>query len=114
MDRLWSSDRPMVVREVLEDLQRDRAIAYTTVMTVLDNLHRKSFVVREKDGRAYRYRPTHTREQHTAALMEQVLAGSADRGAALLHFVEKMPVEEIAQLRKVLDNFEPGPKAKPR
>lgn len=114
MDRLWSWDRSVVVREVLEDLQRDRAIAYTTVMTVLDNLHRKGFVVREKDGRAYRYRSTHTREEHTATVLEQVLASSRDRGAALLHFVEKMPAEEIACLREALDGFESGPEAKSR
>lgn len=112
MDRLWSWDRPVVVREVLEDLQRDRSIAYTTVMTVLDNLHRKGLVARNMDGRAYRYRSTLTREQHTAALMEQVLASAADRGAALLHFVEKMPPDEIARLREALDGFEPDPKVR--
>ena len=105
MERLWSWDRPVLVREVREDLQKNRAIAYTTVMTVLDNLHRKGFVLREKDGRAYRYRPAQTRERHTAEVMEQVLADSGDRGAALLHFVEQMPAEEIARLRDALEGF---------
>ena len=113
MERLWSWERPVVVREVLEDLQRDRTIAYTTVMTVLNNLHRKGFVVREKNGRAYRYRPTHSREEHTATVLEQVLAGSGDRGAALLHFVEKMPADEIARLREGLDGFDAGAKVEP-
>jgi predicted transcriptional regulator len=106
MDRLWASDRSVAVRDVLEDLQRERAIAYTTVMTVLDNLHRKGMVSREKAGRAYRYRPACTREEHTAALMEQVLAGSGDRGAALMHFVEQMPADEIRRLRQALEGFE--------
>lgn len=114
MDRLWSWDRAAVVREVLEDLQQDRTIAYTTVMTVLNNLHRKGFVIREKDGRAYRYRTTQTRQQHTASLMEHVLAGSGDREAALLHFVEQMPVEQIARLREALETFKPGPEANRR
>ena len=114
MDRLWSWDRPVAVREVLEDLQQDRTIAYTTVMTVLDNLHRKGLVTREKDGRAYRYRSALTREQHTAMLMEQVLASTGDRGAALLHFVEKMPPDEIARLREALDGFAPDTEAKER
>src|SRR5680860_890972 len=107
MGRLWSWDRPALVREVLEDLQRERSIAYTTVMTVLDNLHRKGVVTREMDGRAYRYRPTATREQHTATLMQQVLANSGDRGAALLHFVEEMGPEEIAELREALATSPP-------
>ncbi len=114
MDRLWAWNRPVVVREVLQDLQRDRAIAYTTVMTVLDNLHRKGFAVRQKDGRAYRYRPALTREQHTARVIEQVLASSGDREAALLHFVEQMPAEEVRRLREALTSFSPDAKAKPR
>jgi predicted transcriptional regulator len=102
MDRLWSWDRPVAVREVLQDLQRDRPIAYTTVMTVMDNLHRKGFLSREMDGRAYRYRPAQSREQHSAALMGQVLAGSNDRAATLMHFLEQMPPDEVAGLREAL------------
>lgn len=103
MERLWSWDRAATVREVLEDLQRDRRIAYTTVMTVLDNLHGKGILTRELDGRAYRYRPAQSREEHTAAIMEQVLSSSANPRAALLHFVQQIPPEELAQLRTVLD-----------
>ena len=47
MHRLWDWDRPASVREVVDDLQRERKIAYTTVMTVLDNLHRKGLVHRQ-------------------------------------------------------------------
>jgi predicted transcriptional regulator len=104
MERLWSYGRSVPVREVLEDLQRDRTIAYTTVMTVMDNLHRKGLLTREMAGRAYRYQPTQTREQHNAAVMGQVLAGSSDRAATLLHFLEQMPPEEVARLREALAN----------
>ena len=103
MDRMWSWGRPTAVREVLEDLQRDRDIAYTTVMTVLDNLHRKGILVREKDGRAYRYQPARTRENYTAALMDEVLAASGDRTTTLLRFMEQMPPAEVARLREALN-----------
>lgn len=103
MDRMWSWDHPVAVREVLEDLQRERTLAYTTVMTVMDNLHRKGVLTRQKDGRAYRYRPTQSREQHTAAFMGEVLAGAEDRTVALLHFVEQMSPAEAARLREALD-----------
>jgi predicted transcriptional regulator len=102
MDRLWSQDHPVAVREVLEDLQRTRTLAYTTVMTVMDNLHRKGVLTREKDGRAYLYRPAVTREQHTAAFMGEILAGS-DTTATLLHFLDQMPRAEVARLREALD-----------
>lgn len=106
MERLWSWDRPVSVRDVLEDLRLDRGIAYTTVMTVLDNLHRKGMVLREKSGRAYVYRPTRSRETHTAELMEKVLAGTADRGGALMRFVEKMSIQDVDELRAALARIE--------
>ena len=106
MERLWRWDRPAPVREVLEDMRQDRQIAYTTVMTVLDNLHRKGMVMREKNGRAYVYRPTRSRESHTAELMEQVLARTSNRGGALLRFVEQMSEDEIAELRGALTKIE--------
>lgn len=103
MHRLWSWGRPAAVREVLEDLQRERRLAYTTVMTVLDNLHSKDLVHREKSGRAYVYVPTMTREEHTAALLNQVLSASSNRGSALLHFVGQLDPDELAELRAALD-----------
>jgi predicted transcriptional regulator len=103
MARLWAADRPVSVRDMVEGLRPDRTLAYTTVMTVLDNLRRKGMVSRTKDGRAYRYSPVLSRDEHTAALMEQVLASSDNRQATLLHFVEQIAPQELAQLRDALN-----------
>jgi predicted transcriptional regulator len=111
MDRLWSDEGPLSVRQVLEGLPDDRHRAYTTVMTVLDNLFRKGLADRERAGRAYVYRPRQTREQHTADLMESVLAGGGDRGAALMHFVEQLQPDEAEQLRALLTQMDKPPKA---
>lgn len=105
MARIWEWDRPVSVREIVDHLQQDRSIAYTTVMTVLDNLHGKGFVTRRKEGRAYVYLPAVTREAHTAGLMEQVLGSAADRGGALLHFVGQMSEEELHELRAAIDRL---------
>lgn len=114
MELLWSWDRPVAVREVLEDLQQDRTIAYTTVMTVMDNLHRKGLLTRAMDGRAYRYQPVRSREQHSAALMGEVLAGSTDRAATLMYFLEQIPPAEVTRLREALDQRVPRGKDRRR
>jgi len=106
MQRLWDWTEPVAVRDVLEDLRKERSIAYTTVMTVLDNLHSKGFVRREKDGRAYKYAAKLSREEHTAGLLEQVLSASSDRTTALMHFVGQMSPEEISELRSALSNVQ--------
>jgi predicted transcriptional regulator len=41
MHRLWAWGRPALAREMVDDLRKDRQIAYTTVMTVIDNLYRE-------------------------------------------------------------------------
>lgn len=102
MRHLWGLGRPALVREVLEDISHDRPLAYTTVMTVLDNLHSKGLVRREKVGRAYAYSPVSSREEHTAELMHEVLAESEDRAAALMHLVGRMESREAAQLLAAL------------
>jgi predicted transcriptional regulator len=102
MDRLWRWARPSTVREVLEDLRRERRVAYTTVMTVMDNLHRKGLLSRVLDARAYRYTPVRTRAEHGADLIGEVLASAEDRTAPLLHFVERMTPQEVDKLRAAL------------
>ncbi|ANH40443.1 Transcriptional regulator BlaI [Nocardioides dokdonensis FR1436] len=107
MDRLWSWDRSASVRDVLEDLTKERPLAYTTVMTVMDNLHRKGLLLREKRGRAFVYRAASSRERHTAELMERAMEGIGDRGGVLLRFVEQLSEADLASLRAVVADIDP-------
>ncbi|UYM05673.1 BlaI/MecI/CopY family transcriptional regulator [Solicola gregarius] len=103
MDRLWSRAEPATVREIRTDVNEERPVAYTTVMTVMDNLHRKGFLDREKAGRAWRYRPVKTREEYTADLMREVLDSGADRDATLVHFLGSMSHTEVGDLKAMLE-----------
>lgn len=102
MDKMWSRDEPATVRDVFEILRVEREIAYTTVMTVMDNLHGKGWLTREKRHRAWLYLPSSTREQYSASLMEQALAHSTDQAATLMHFVEIISADEEEALRRAL------------
>jgi predicted transcriptional regulator len=102
MDRLWTWKRPATVREIVDDINKHRPIAYTTVMTVAGILYDKGWLLRNKQGRAWLYSPVRSREAYAAALMEDALGASEDRPAALTHFVEGMTDDEIAALRKAL------------
>jgi predicted transcriptional regulator len=102
MDLMWSAERPLVVRDVVELLQADRAPAYTTVMTVMDNLHRKGWLRRDRDGRAWRYEPALTRQAYTAQLMHEALAVSDDRAGVLARFVEEINPDDAAALAAAL------------
>jgi predicted transcriptional regulator len=99
MTRVWQWNRPVTVREVLEDLQQERSIAYTTVMTVMDNLHQKGWLRREHEGRAYRYEAVSTRAAYSAALMHEAWAASDNPAAALVQFFSMMSPEQREALR---------------
>lgn len=102
MTRVWQWNRPVTVREVLEDLQQERSIAYTTVMTVMDNLHQKGWVRREVDGRAYRYTAVSTRAAYSAALMNEAWSRSDNPAAALVAFFGMMSAEQRQALRDAM------------
>ncbi|MER5744197.1 BlaI/MecI/CopY family transcriptional regulator [Streptomyces sp. NPDC002225] len=102
MTRVWQWNRPVTVREVLEDLQQERSIAYTTVMTVMDNLHQKGWVRREVDGRAYRYTAVSTRAAYSAALMNEAWSRSDNPAAALVAFFGMMSAEQREALRDAM------------
>ncbi|MBL1095569.1 BlaI/MecI/CopY family transcriptional regulator [Streptomyces coffeae] len=102
MDRLWAWQRPTTVRDIVDDINEHRPVAYTTVMTVAGILYNKGWLLRAKEGRAWVYSPVRSREEYTAALMEDALGTSEDRTAALAHFVRQMGPEEVNALRKAL------------
>ncbi len=103
MDRIWVAARPVLVREIWAALRPEREPAYNTVLTVMEILYRKGWLERERDGRAFRYRATVTREDYTAGLMGEALEASQDRVAALRSFAERIDPAEARQLRRMLD-----------
>lgn len=70
LDTLWQGGE-WSVREVHD--QVGEGLAYTTIATVLDRLHAKGRVQREKAGVAWRYHATRTREEALAAEVGRVL-----------------------------------------
>lgn len=100
MHAIWARGQPVTVRDVLGDLQAERPLAYTTVMTVMGNLRKKGWLRRHDEGRAYRYEPLVSAEEYSAALMRQALAASTDRPAVLMHFIGELSPEEAAALEE--------------
>jgi predicted transcriptional regulator len=105
MHRVWDHHGPITVRDLFDDLRQGRPIAYTTVMSTMDNLHRKGWLARERDGKAYRYTAVASREEYSARLMREALAEAGDTEAVLSHFVATMDDSQAEALRAVLDKL---------
>ena len=105
MDRIWEHGGPVTVRELFDELRHERPIAYTTVMSTMDNLHRKGWLARDKDGKAYRYTAIASRDEYSARLMREAMAEAGDTEAVLSHFVAAMDGDQSQVLRAVLDKL---------
>ena len=105
MDRVWAHGTPVTVRDLFDELRQQRPIAYTTVMSTMDNLHRKGWLARERDGKAYRYTAVASREEYSARLMREAMAGAGDTEAVLSHFIAQMDGSESAALGAALEKL---------
>jgi predicted transcriptional regulator len=80
MHVVWELD-DATVREVHERLNQRRALAYTTVMTMMNILEEKGHLTRHKQGRAYRYEPVRPKSQVISGMVDdfvgKVFEGSA-------------------------------------
>ena len=81
MEILWAH-ASQTVNEVEERLRNTREIAHTTVLTTLDRMHRKGYLTREKQSKAFVYSPRYTRDEFERLLAQEVL------GALIGHFTE--------------------------
>ncbi|WP_043661709.1 BlaI/MecI/CopY family transcriptional regulator [Nocardia thailandica] len=106
MERVWAAEDDLTVRDVYESLLLEREIAYTTVMSTMDNLHRKGWLDRERHGKAYLYWPTLTREEYSAQLMRDALEGTRS-DLVLAHFVKQISEDESEALRALLRRVKP-------
>ena len=103
MEILWSTKRPMTVREVLElaNGRRTEPLAYTTVMTVMSRLAEKGALARRREGRSFAYEPTAA--DAAAIAVRQVVRDFGD--TAVAHFVEEARAdpELRRRLKRLLD-----------
>ena len=107
LEALWAADGAQSVRDLQPQFS---SIAYTTLMTTLDRLHRKGVLSREKAGRAFVYRTRATRADLVAELAGDALGaafgGRADELRPILSFfvetVSREDHESLAALEQLV------------
>jgi predicted transcriptional regulator len=106
MKVLWEGG-PASVLDVQRTLAPQRALAYTTVQTMLNLLHRKGKVKRTLSDRAFRYTPTVTRERETGRAMRDVLerffGGSAEGLVMSLLETRHLTPARLAELQRKIE-----------
>ncbi len=106
---LWQRG-PSTVRHVQEELSRSRESGYTTVLKLLQIMIDKGLVLRDESQRSHVYRARHKQEQTQRQLVSDLLSrafgGSADQLVMQALRAKKVSGEELAEIRKLLDELE--------
>jgi predicted transcriptional regulator len=109
MKVVWRLDKA-TVRDVYEALREKRAVAYTTVMTMMKILEEKGYLKKTLVDRANVYRPARPRQQVVGAMVrdfvDRVFDGAA--GGLLLHLAKdgRISKEERERIRRMIDEME--------
>jgi BlaI family transcriptional regulator, penicillinase repressor len=103
---LWAKG-PATVRELHEAMSQERALAYTTVLKLMQIMTEKGLVQRKEQGRAHVYRATASQEETQSQLLkdlsERLFAGSAAQLA--MHALTMQPAthDELKEIRKLIE-----------
>jgi len=96
------------VRDVYEALLESRRIAYTTVMTMMNILETKGYLKKEKNNRAYRYRPARPERAVVGSMVREFVNRVFDGASRplLVHLVEdaKLTAREREELLRLISN----------
>ena len=104
MHVLWATG-PVNVQTVQQHLERE--LAYTTVQTMLNILHRKGKVKRTLKDRSYFYKPavsrSHVVGQHMSDIVDRLFCGSAESLVMSLVETKHLTPRKLARLQKLLE-----------
>ena len=107
---LWKLG-PSTVRQVLEYLQQDETIGYTTVLKFLQIMHAKGLVERDETERAHVYSPRVSKDETQRQLMSHLIDKAFDgsRSQLVLQALgdsKRATPEELDQIRALLERLE--------
>lgn len=100
---VWSRES-VTVREVLDALTKERQLAYTTVMTIMNRLEDKGLLNAEKKGKAYVYRAALTRQEYEAQVAGRVVRALIDDFGgeiAISQFIKELSEKDPEQLARL-------------
>jgi predicted transcriptional regulator len=114
MNVLWETETGSGNVQAVQEKLQGRDLAYTTVQTMLNVLHRKGKVKRKLQDRAYVYSPVLSRQNAIAQalgdMLDRFFGGSADSLVLSLVEARHLTPEKLARIQKSLEDK--GPEAK--
>jgi len=106
MNELWALEEG-TVRDVLQRLPDDRALAYTSAATILRILEQKDFVTSRKSGKSHIYTPSIAKDAYQSRSLKDLSAKLFDDTPASLVAAlvndDELSEEALGQIRALVD-----------
>lgn len=106
---LWEHG-PSTVRQVRDILEQSQPTGYTTVLKLFQIMTAKGLVVRDDSQRTHVYRASRaeaqTQRQLIGDLVSRAFGGSALKLVMQALATQKASAEELAEIRKLIENLE--------
>lgn len=95
------------VHQVRERLCRQKKLAYTTILTAMQNLEKAGWLRHRKEGKSHIYLPTRTREQAGVSSLLRFVKQVFDGDAMLMfqHLIHQSSLSDndLQELRTMID-----------
>jgi predicted transcriptional regulator len=109
---IWDKE-PATVREICDELNRERAFGYTTVLKLLQIMHAKGLVLREESNRAHLYRSAISQDAMQSRFLRdlslRLFSGSAAQLALHALAMEQATPAELDEIRALLERRAAAP-----
>lgn len=106
METVWELGEA-TVGQVLEQIGRDKALAYTTILSAMQKLEKRGWLRHREEGRAYIYLPTRSREEESKSSLRKFIASvfGGDPLVLFQHLLddEELSAKDLAALKKMIE-----------
>ena len=102
MNELWKGEA-LSGKEIFEGVRRQRDIALTTVLTVVERLHKKGFVTKSRSATVYLFAPVYSRDEFARKVSSEVLREIFELSAngAFASFVDAVAERDPVELDRL-------------
>ncbi len=107
METVWELGEA-TVQQVLARVGRDKALAYTTILSAMQKLEKQGWLRHREEGRAYIYLPTRSREEESKSSLRKFMATvfGGDPQVLFQHLLDddELSAKDLAALKKMIDS----------
>lgn len=112
MDILWTKGA-MKGRDLYAEIRREKEIAYTTALTVLDRLSKKGFIIKDRKSGTILFAPAISKEAYDSAVTENLIQRAFEVSpdlavSAFADLYSRMPKKDLDRLERLIEEKKNG------